>query len=158
MILYHGTLLANAKQIFNDNILSVTTDKNTHYKDNTGIYRTKRGYVYLTDSIKCAFEFGAKHILNDNYLKAKQGHEKAIPVICILKFDINPEELELDDDENIIQGCDYCEGASFYRLKRNIIIKEELIEYTCYKFKEYNSVYRFLENDDNLDKITWKKI
>ena len=157
MILYHGTLLANAKQIFNDNFLSVTTDENTHYKGNTGIYRTRRGYVYLTDSLKCAFEFGAKHILNDNYLKVKQGKNREISVICIFKFDIDKNELEVDSDENEIQGCEYNEGASFYRLKRNINIREELIEYTCYKFKESNSVYRFLENDDNLDKIRWKK-
>ena len=106
MILYHGTSYDNFRSIVSQEKLSITTDENSHYPKD-GHAKTKRGYVYLTDSPIDALEFGTKCWLNTN--------GAGIQLLVIIKVDVPDNEIEIDPDEERWKSASN-EGGKYYLL------------------------------------------
>ena len=144
MILYHGTSYDNFRSIVSQEKLSITTDENSHYPKD-GHAKTKRGYVYLTDSPIDALEFGTKCWLNTN--------GAGIQLLVIIKVDVPDNEIEIDPDEERWKSASN-EGGKYYRLNRSIDYNKEICEAAFFQFTSYQACCDYI--DDNMrESIIW---
>lgn len=144
MILYHGTSYNNLQSIVNDNEISVTTDKNSHYPKE-GPAKTRRGYVYLTDLPLAALEFGTKCWL-ENFGKDTQ-------LIAIIKINIPNNEIEKDPDEEKWHSSSIPNGK-YYRINRAIVYKKEVCEVAFFQFSSYQACCNYIDDNKGND-IIW---
>ena len=141
MLLYHGTTLDRAKNIFKDGYISVTNDENCRYT-NMGSFTTTNGYVYVSDIINIAFGYA----IDTSSGTYPEGSRKYV----IFRINIDESEVELDADNEdfpaivsaLYQDCDHC-----FRINRNLELGQDVDAYTVITIKSYQQGCNLSDNE-----------
>jgi hypothetical protein len=165
MIFYHGTSKKSGEKILQDG--KILTNAPKVYGKGHLIKETTDGYVYLTDKISCAIDYGVNACLLENSKSLSED-------IYVFKIEVDKEEVEIDFDEIDVQKCSIpdieskvvdietsLEYLCSVRIPRNLLLNDDVKEYftsPLYGKVVYESKRNKLKNEVIDGMVNWVRI
>lgn len=133
MIFYHGTSKTSGNKILLDSKILANAQK--VYGEGHAVKATTDGYVYISDKIRCAIDYGVNAALSNS-------PDIFTEDIYVFKIEVEKEEVEIDVDEvevekaftpdvesKVVDIETSLEYLNSVRIPRNLIINVDVKEY-----------------------------